>query len=1334
VTSEEGDNQTTQNSISPSNEESDLVSTTENDLDSLPEAECDPSSCEAPAGYEFCQPLPVSEGECCPSQYECNLSTTTDGPTTTIIVSVSEDNSEISTTISSDTEDHTDVVTESIDNADGESEGETLTTETSIGESNEGIDQAEEISTTISSDTEDHTESSTDIIEDGVTTQTSISPSNEETDLVSTTENDLDSLPEAECDPSSCEAPSGYEFCQPLPVAEGECCPSQYECNVSTTTDGPTTTIVVSVTEDNSEIPTTTVNDLDSLPEAECDPSTCKAPAGYEFCQPLPVEEGECCPSQYECNVSTTTDGPTTTVVVSVSENGSDSGSVSTQESETDLTTEGNSQSESITDLSDSDENFAGSSTLSDSGASEITTDSGIFTDSEENETTEENQTTLTNNEEVTTVQGFVESEEQEITTESGSEDEDTNTDSEQSVTEVNSITETVTTDEESVETVTLVDSATEEGSGSIDIGEPEETVSETPLETETEDTNASVETTTKVESAEETEAAEESGNTDIEVVTENNSEQSTAEVISEGAVEESGLGSESGETTTEGVSADAITETNSIATESDKKDDEELGSGEETVSQETTTQSKFDAETQTTVSATTGTDTEGDSVEITTGTQESITELNADNLETGTESSGGEGEGSEEVTTVQSFVESEQQEITTESGSGDSNTVTDSEQTVTEINSFTEATTLEGESVETVTLIDLVTEEGSGDVDIGDKNETGVESEDTNITVDSDIETETEKSSEQTTTANNYEGSATESQETDTETVTKSDEIATDGVTEATATEISAGLTTTEIVDDEATTELVSEETVTELVPQLESEAEEPANEVVSEESETETLTVQTVTETVSEETNTEVASEETTDTGTEGSGTEETVSELVDPVSEESVAVNELDTDSEEDEEDDETTDASVTDSNILTEEDVLTQETSNKVEEKPEAGSIEKETTLAPLVDIEASQAPLIESVEQSAAITTESNIEETSSKKPSMKFCLHKGMIIQNLADVPSKNACQLCQCVEGEIICATQECQAAPQEDCVKIVTEGECCPKYDCDGSTDETTASSGEVDLIKTTASAEIQDDDTDDYEEGEDEIILELPSTTLKPAPTTTFRPITSPKPVSTTQLTTLLTTTLAQEGLVTTVTPAGINQNDDGTFGTASGTSLDNDEYIDFDLESIGPGACLFENKIYVSAQQIPRDNPCDFCFCFRGDIICLQQSCPPPIPGCTEEIISGFCCPRYECPVKMSFHNVTKHITHATEPPSIASWFGWGAQQPQQEEEIYSTEVKGCEVQGEFYETGAIVTASSGPCLQCRCDYNEKLDCEPQDCETQPLIKRMMENFR
>merc|ERR1712241_502535 len=241
--------------------------------------------------------------------------------------------------------------------------------------------------------------------------------------------------------------------------------------------------------------------------------------------------------------------------------------------------------------------------------------------------------------------------------------------------------------------------------------------------------------------------------------------------------------------------------------------------------------------------------------------------------------------------------------------------------------------------------------------------------------------------------------------------------------------------------------------------------------------------------------------------------------------------------------------------------------------------------------------------------------------------------------------------------------------------------------RYDCEVTTTPVTD-----DLIKTTqTSAEIQDDDVgyDEYEEEEEEEIvgleddaededvgeaLQLPTTTKPEEKPTTAPTFTSPKPVSTTQLTTLLTTTLAQEGIATTVTPAPV-------FGTESGDVYvpGEEDYPYVDIDSIGPGACLFENKIYVSAQQIPRDNPCDFCFCFRGDIICLQQSCPPPIPGCAEEIISGFCCPRYECPVKMSVHNVTRH-TAPQDPLSIASWFGWGAEDAaNQQDEVFEAEV-------------------------------------------------------
>lgn len=137
----------------------------------------------------------------------------------------------------------------------------------------------------------------------------------------------------------------------------------------------------------------------------------------------------------------------------------------------------------------------------------------------------------------------------------------------------------------------------------------------------------------------------------------------------------------------------------------------------------------------------------------------------------------------------------------------------------------------------------------------------------------------------------------------------------------------------------------------------------------------------------------------------------------------------------------------------------------------------------------------------------------------------------------------------------------------------------------------------------------------------------------------------------------------------------------------------------EDSDYDEEpgAFGPGTCRYAGKIYVSAQQIPRDDPCDFCFCFRSDIICLQQSCPPPIPRCHEEPIRGFCCPRYECPVNMGTTvNVTTTTTTTTTtlPPHFLSHAYKGR----------ATRA-GCLIQGQTYQVGEVIKASSGPCLHC-----------------------------
>jgi hypothetical protein len=137
----------------------------------------------------------------------------------------------------------------------------------------------------------------------------------------------------------------------------------------------------------------------------------------------------------------------------------------------------------------------------------------------------------------------------------------------------------------------------------------------------------------------------------------------------------------------------------------------------------------------------------------------------------------------------------------------------------------------------------------------------------------------------------------------------------------------------------------------------------------------------------------------------------------------------------------------------------------------------------------------------------------------------------------------------------------------------------------------------------------------------------------------------------------------------------------------------------------------GACLFDGRVYMSAQQIPRDDPCDFCFCFRGDIICLQQSCPPPIPGCYEEPIPGFCCPRYECPVGNG--NVTTQQPPLFPPSYYHNQILNGVASGQNPAPLPPNMPTGpgCEIQGGYYESGQVITSTSGPCLECRYDSIE-----------------------
>uniref|UniRef100_A0A182T9K6 VWFC domain-containing protein n=1 Tax=Anopheles maculatus TaxID=74869 RepID=A0A182T9K6_9DIPT len=166
----------------------------------------------------------------------------------------------------------------------------------------------------------------------------------------------------------------------------------------------------------------------------------------------------------------------------------------------------------------------------------------------------------------------------------------------------------------------------------------------------------------------------------------------------------------------------------------------------------------------------------------------------------------------------------------------------------------------------------------------------------------------------------------------------------------------------------------------------------------------------------------------------------------------------------------------------------------------------------------------------------------------------------------------------------------------------------------------------------------------------------------------------------------------------------------------------SSYEDDYGEEEDPAAFGPGTCRYGGKLYVSAQQIPRDDPCDFCFCFRSDIICLQQSCPPPISGCNEEPIAGFCCPRYECPVSMAtVLNVTTSTTTTTTtlPPHFLSHAYKGHVQK-----------RGCQIQGKPYNVGETVASASGPCMRCTCGGDGQMQCEPKACSPEPMLQQMI----
>ena len=264
-------------------EDGDVSTTVDAVLTTQAPSDCSSVTCSpAPEGYEDCKPLPPASGECCSTQYEC-MQLTTEGPTTVIVTTEALDNDSESSGANEDgnveaSADNMEEINEAIAFPQEETnEVEVSSTEQVQIEDAQSLPNLSGVEPNVDQNELVGVTNRIDTFVDTTTIAGEIQDDDDGTDYESFTNCEvegkfydyLDDVPSSNpcelcqcmnggviCAVRECVAPAGHEDCLPLPPKSGECCSTEFECNVLSTTGAPVT-VIVSTTETQSDLTTT---------------------------------------------------------------------------------------------------------------------------------------------------------------------------------------------------------------------------------------------------------------------------------------------------------------------------------------------------------------------------------------------------------------------------------------------------------------------------------------------------------------------------------------------------------------------------------------------------------------------------------------------------------------------------------------------------------------------------------------------------------------------------------------------------------------------------------------------------------------------------------------------------------------------------------------------------------------------------------------------------------------------------------------------------------------------------------------------------------------------
>lgn len=147
------------------------------------------------------------------------------------------------------------------------------------------------------------------------------------------------------------------------------------------------------------------------------------------------------------------------------------------------------------------------------------------------------------------------------------------------------------------------------------------------------------------------------------------------------------------------------------------------------------------------------------------------------------------------------------------------------------------------------------------------------------------------------------------------------------------------------------------------------------------------------------------------------------------------------------------------------------------------------------------------------------------------------------------------------------------------------------------------------------------------------------------------------------------------------------------------------------------------CQLGTKLFGHGASVPRQDPCERCLCFGGQVLCWQERCPNQTrPGCKERRVPGICCPALECKDALTAAAAAAAAAPAVVPASEPSQADPlpAVVLPAAGGHVVVQQRQGCVLGGQRFELGELVPRASGPCMQCRCADGPRLLCRATPC--------------